>query len=110
LYQFDCAPVDFCLFASVCPPSSRRCTTGKVNDVEWSSISEDYRRVMHSDSIDQVLAETASGTSWALSDHLVTIHEWADATTGAMTRYVYSSFGKVLSIKGGDPKNTTGTE
>lgn len=63
-----------------------------------------YRRIMHGVAIDEVLAEeTAAGTSWALSDHLGTIHDWVDATTGASTHYVYSAFGRILSIDVGDP-------
>ncbi len=63
---------------------------------------------MHGVAIDEVLAEeTVWGTSWALSDHLGTIHDWGDATTGTSTHYVYSAFGRILSIDGGDPKNDT---
>ncbi len=63
---------------------------------------------MHGVAIDEVLAEeTVWGTSWALSDHLGTIHDWVDATTGTSTHYVYSAFGRILSIDGGDPSLDT---
>ncbi len=75
---------------------------------ESQATSDVYRRIMHGVAIDEVLAEeTAWGTSWALSDHLGTIHDWVDATTGTSTHYVYSAFGRILSIDGGDPSLDT---
>ncbi len=48
------------------------------------SADDVIRRVMHGQAIDEVLAEeTASGMSWALSDHLGTIRDWVDAATAA---------------------------
>ncbi len=75
---------------------------------ESQATSDVYRRIMHGVAIDEVLAEeTVWGTSWALSDHLGTIHDWVDATTGTITHYVYSAFGRILSIDGGEPKYDT---
>lgn len=75
---------------------------GVTNESDASS--DVYRRIMHGVAIDEVLAEeTAWGTSWALSDHLGTIHDWVDATTGTSTHYVYSAFGRILSIDGSNP-------
>ena len=63
------------------------------------------RRIMHGLTIDEVLAEeTSSGASWALTDHLGTIHDWVDANTGTSVHYVYLAFGRILTINGSDPQ------
>ncbi len=72
------------------------------------SADDVIRRVMHGQAIDEVLAEeTASGTSWALSDHLGTIRDWGNAATGSVEHYVYSVQGRILTINGGNPKSDT---